>query len=179
MLILPRSAAVSSRPAAARAHNSKPFRKSPRCGWCFAHLPSRRGGGGCGPQKMLLLGSPLYALKAGRDAFRKPLATRSPLHRPKCFQSSDVLRPGCPNVAWRRIGRKFDKVSAERTRLRVPLAAPRRNLAPTAFNTRFDTPVPSSSARRRREHAPAPPERLRRREGAGRVCSPRSVKYSG
>ena len=51
--------------------------------------------------------------------------------------------------------RKFHKLFGERTRPRVPLAAPRRNLAPSAFNTLSDKRTPSPSARRRREHARA------------------------
>ena len=67
----------------------------------------------------------------------------------------------------------------ERTRPRVLLAAPRRNLAPTAFNTLSEKPTPNPSARRRREHAPAPPERLRRREGAGARVLPKKREILG
>ena len=49
---------------------------------------------------------------------------------------------------------------------RVLLAAPRRKLAPTACNPLSCLRPPNPPAGRRREHAPAPPERLRRREGA-------------
>ena len=64
-------------------------------------------------------------------------------------------RRSIPPFAVSLLARSFHKLFGERTRPRVPLAAPRRNLAPSAFNTLSDKRTPSPSARRRREHARA------------------------
>ena len=87
--------------------------------------------------------------------------------------ASPTLRPK------RALARKFYTLPWGAHAPRVLLAAPRRNLAPSAFNTLSDQRTPNLSARRRREHAPAPPERLRRREGAGARVLPKKCEISG
>ena len=77
------------------------------------------------------------------------------------------------------ISRGLKHSAGERTRPRVLLAAPRRNLAPSAFSTLSDKRTPNPSARRRREHAPASLERLRRREGARARVLPNEFEISG